>query len=141
MGEYTKSLATAVKEHKTVMNFDGLLYIVGSIPLFVVTLGLLLVNFLLYLGSGITTIQLIENYARYIIPTFFLPILTGMLIMKMEHKPIKPMLKGLMAYPLFMGSWLLINAKCLFKRELTWEKIEHVRSIKINEMSKIEEHI
>ena len=64
-----------------------------------------------------------------------------MLIMKMEHKPIKPMIKGLICYPLFLGSWLLINFKCLFKRETTWEKIEHVRSIKINEMSKIEEHI
>ena len=61
--------------------------------------------------------------------------------MKMEHKPIKPMIKGLLCYPLFMGSWLLINAKCLFKRETSWEKIEHVRNIKINEMLKIEEHI
>ena len=30
-----------------------------------------------------------------------------------------------------MGSWLLINFKCLFKRETTWEKINHVRNIKI----------
>ena len=141
MEEYTKSLAKAIKEHKTLMNFDGLLYIVGSIPMFVVTLGLLLTNFLMYLGNGMTTLELIDNYARYIIPTFFLPILSGILIMKMEHKPIKPMIKGLLCYPLFMGSWLVINFKCLFKRELTWEKIEHVRSIKINEMSKIEEHI
>ena len=88
-----------------------------------------------------TIIQLADSFARYIIPTFFAPILTGMVIMKMEHKPIKPMLKGLLCYPLFMASWLLINFKCLFKRDLTWEKIEHVRSIKINEMSKIEEHI
>ena len=95
----------------------------------------------MYLGSGITTIQLIDSYARYIIPTFFLPILTAMLIMKMEHKPIKPMLKGLLFYPLFLGSWLLINFKCLFKRETSWEKIDHVRSININEMVKIEEHI
>ena len=51
------------------------------------------------------------------------------------------MIKGLACYPLFLGSWLLINFKCLFKRELTWEKIEHVRSIKINEMAKVEEHI
>ena len=109
--------------------------------MFVITLIVLLMDALLYAGSGITATQLIINYSRYVIPTFFLPILSGMLIMKMEHKPIKPMLKGLMCYPLFMGSWLLINFKCLFKRELTWEKIEHVRSIKINEMSKIEEHI
>ncbi len=26
---------------------------------------------------------------------------------------------------------LVINFKCLFKRETTWEKIEHVRDIKI----------
>ena len=61
--------------------------------------------------------------------------------MKMEHKPIKPMLKGLLCYPLFLGSWLLINFKCLFKRETSWEKIEHIRDIQINEMAKIEEHI
>ncbi len=36
---------------------------------------------------------------------------------------------------IFLGSWLLINFKCLFKRDTTWDKIEHVRSIKINEVS------
>jgi cellulose synthase/poly-beta-1,6-N-acetylglucosamine synthase-like glycosyltransferase len=141
MKEYTTKLALAVKEHKTVMNFDGLLYIVGSIPIFVASIVLLLTNSLLYLGSGLSLMQLVESYARYVIPTFLLPIFTAMLIMKMEHKPIKPMVKGLICYPLFLGSWILINFKCLFKRETTWEKIEHVRSININEMAKIEEHI
>ena len=45
---YTKDLALAVKEHKTLMNFDGFLYIVGSIPMFIITLVLLLVDFLMY---------------------------------------------------------------------------------------------
>lgn len=141
MKEYTKKLANAVKEHKTLMNFDGLLYIVGSVPMFILTIALLMINCLIYLGSGMSIAQLVDSFARYIIPTFFTPILTGILIMKMEHKPIKPMIKGLLCYPLFMGSWLLINFKCLFKRDLTWEKIEHVRNIQINEMSKIEEHV
>ena len=141
MKEYTTKLALAVKEHKTVMNFDGLLYIVGSIPIFVASIALLLINSLLYLESGLSLIQLMESYVRYVIPTFLLPVFTAMLIMKMEHKPIRPMVKGLICYPLFLGSWLLINFKCLFKRETTWEKIEHVRSININEMAKIEEHI
>lgn len=139
MGEYTKDLAIATKENKTVMNFDGLLYIVGSIPMFVITIVLLLVNLGLYLGHGLTGTELIWNYARYVVPTFFLPILTAVLIMKLEHKEVKPMIKGLLCYPLFLGSWLAINFKCLFKRETTWEKIEHVRNIKINEVSKIEE--
>lgn len=141
MGEYTKKLALAVKENKTVMNFDGLLYIVGSIPMFIITLLLLLVNAGLYLGKGLTGMELIMNYARYIIPTFFLPILTAILIMKIEHKKVKPMAKGLLCYPLFLGSWLVINFKCLFKRDLKWEKIEHVRNIKINDLAKVEEQL
>ena len=139
MEEYTKDLAVATKTNKTVMNFDGLLYIVGSIPMFVITIVLLLVNLGLYLGHGLTGAELIWNYARYVIPTFFLPIITAVLIMKLEHKEVRPMIKGLLCYPLFLGSWLAINFKCLFKRETTWEKIEHVRNIKINEVSSIEE--
>lgn len=139
MGEYTKKLALAVKEHKTVMNFDGLLYIVGSIPMFIITILLLLVNAGLYLGKGLTGMELLMNYARYIVPTFFLPILTAILIMKIEHKEVKPMAKGLLCYPLFLGSWLAINFKCLFKRNTKWEKIEHVRNIKINDLEKVEE--
>lgn len=132
---YTKDLATATKEHKTLMNFDGLLYIVGSIPMFVLTLVLLGINFIMYIGNGITTWELVENILRYLIPTFLLPIGTAILIMLLDRKPIKPMWKGLLCYPLFLGSWLLINFKCLFKRDTSWEKIEHARDIKINDVA------
>lgn len=134
MGIYTKQLAVAVKEKKTAMNFDGLLYIVGSIPMFIITLLLLSLNFILYITNNFTGAELIENYARYIIPTFLLPIGTALIIMILDKKPIRPMIKGLLCYPLFLGSWLLINFKCLFKRETKWEKIEHVRDIKIHEV-------
>lgn len=132
---YTKDLATATKEHKTLMNFDGLLYIVGSIPMFVLTLVLLAINFIMFIGNGITAWELFENILRYLIPTFLLPIGTAILIMVLDRKPIKPMWKGLVCYPLFLGSWLLINFKCLFKRDTSWEKIEHVRDIKINDVA------
>ena len=131
--EYTKDLAVAAKENKTMMNFDGLLYIVGSIPMFVITLVLLATNFLMYAGDGMTQAELIINIMRYLVPTFLFPIGTAVIAMFLDKRPIKPMLKGLACYPLFMGSWLLINFKCLFKRETTWEKINHVRDIKITE--------
>ena len=102
--------------------------------MFVIAIVLLLINAIMYLNNGMTTMDLIANYARYIIPTFFLPILTGILIMKLDKRPIRPMIKGLLCYPLFLGSWLLINFKVLFKRDTTWEKIDHVRDIKINEV-------
>lgn len=132
--EYTKQLAVAAKENKTMMNFDGLLYILGSIPMFIITLVLLGTNFLMYAGDGMTKLELFENILRYLIPTFLLPIGTAAIAMFLDKRPIKPMIKGMLCYPLFMGSWLLINFKCLFKRETTWEKINHLRSIKISEV-------
>ena len=129
--EYTKKLAISAKENKTMLTFDGLLYIVGSIPMFIITLLLLATNFLMYAGDGMTKAELIINIFRYLIPTFLLPIGTAAIAMYLDKRPIKPMLKGLACYPLFMGSWLLINFKCLFKRETSWEKINHVRSIKM----------
>ena len=139
--EYTKSLAKAIKDKKTMMNVDGFLYIVGSIPMFVLTIILLLTNFLMYAGSAITQADLMINILRYLVPTFLFPIVTSMFAMWLDKRPIKPMIKGLLCYPLFIGSWLLINFKCLFKRNTKWEKINHVRNIKINEITKIEEEL
>ena len=132
---YTKDLAKAVKTNKTIMNFDGLLYIVGSIPMFIASMVLLLSNFLIYAFDTMTTATLILNIVRYIVPTFFLPILTALFTMYLDKEPIKPMLKWALYYPLFMGSWLLINFKCLFKQDTTWEKIDHVRSVNIKEIA------
>ena len=134
INEYTKKLILAVKENKTLMNIDGFLYIIGSIPMFIITILLLFANFLMYMANGITQTDLIINIFRYLIPTFLFPILTGVFVMWLDKRPIKPMLKGLLCYPIFMGSWLLINFKCLFKRNVSWEKINHVRDIKITEV-------
>ncbi|MBQ2938382.1 MAG: glycosyltransferase family 2 protein [Clostridia bacterium] len=140
MKEYTSKLAEAAQKNKTMLNVDGFLYIIGSIPMFIITIVLLASNFVLYAVDGMTQMELILNILRYLVPTFVLPSLTAAFVMLLDGKPIKPMIKGLFTYPLFMGSWLLINFKCLFKRETTWEKINHVRSIKIDEVNdRIEE--
>ena len=115
------------------MNFDGLLYMLGSIPMFVITILLLVLNAISYLFNGMTTPDFVMNIVRYVVPTFLLPILTALIIMIIDKKPIKKMWKGLLMYPIFLGSWLLINFKCLFKRDTTWEKIEHVRNVKIED--------
>ena len=134
---YTKDLAKSVREHKTLMNFDGFLYLMG-IPMFLVTAFLLVVNFAIYLGNGMTTMALVLSYAKYLGATFILPILTAMLIMFLDKRPMKPMIKGLLCYPLFLGSWILINIKCMIKPDETWEKINHGRDIKIEEINALE---
>ncbi len=132
--EYTKPLAKSAINNKTLMNFDGLLYMLGSIPMFIITILLLVLNAVSYLFQGMTTADFIVNILRYVIPTFFLPIIVALVIMIIDKKPIKKMWKGLLMYPIFLGSWLVINFKCLFKRDTTWEKIEHVRDVKINDV-------
>ena len=128
--EYTKDLAIATKKNKKMMNLDGLLYIVGSIPMFIITLLLLFSNFLMYNMQAITTAELVKNVLSYLIPTFLLPIFVGIFAMWLDGRKIKPMAKGLLCYPLFLLTWILINFKCLFVRNVTWEKINHVRNIK-----------
>lgn len=91
----------------------------------------------MFLGEGMTTKELVDSYIRYLIPTFLLPIGTAVIIMLLDKRPIKPMIKGLLCYPLFLGSWLLINFKCLFKRDTRWEKINHVRDVKIQEVNSV----
>ncbi len=133
MKEYTKDLYNGVKEHKTLMNFDGLLYMFG-IPMMLLTFLLLFVNTLLYLGAEMTFADLVGNYVRYLIATFILPIITGVAIMALDKRNIKQMTKAIFCYPLFLGSWILINIKCLIKPDTKWEKIEHVRSMDIAEV-------
>ena len=136
---YTGQLAKALKKHKTLMNFDGLLYIAGTTPMLVLTFGVMLLNIIMYAAKEMSTLLLIINVLNYLIPTLLLPVGTAAIVMILEKKPIKPMIKGMLCYPLFMGTWVLINLKCLFKRETSWEKIEHVRNIKIAEVEEIPE--
>ena len=72
--EYTKPLSDAAIEKRTLMNFDGLLYMLGSIPMFIVTIFLLLINAVFYLTKGMTTAAFTFNIIKYIVPTFVLPI-------------------------------------------------------------------
>ena len=138
---YTGELFKAVKEHKTLMNLDGLLYIAGTTPMLVITFGLLILNCIMYAGNAMSNLDFLINILNYLVPTLLLPIATAVIVMALEKKPIKPMLKGLLCYPIFMGSWVIINIKCLFKRETTWQKIDHVRDIKIAEVKEAPEKI
>ena len=134
MKNYTKDLAKGVVKYKTLMNFDGLLYMFG-IPMMILTLLLLGINTLLYLGNEMTFIDLVGNFSRYFISTFILPSITGTAIMALDGRKIKPMLFGILCYPLFLGTWIVINLKCVVKPNTKWEKIEHVRDINIKEVN------
>ncbi len=131
---YTKQLAKNTIKNKKMVTFDGLLYLMGM-PLLVITLSLLLLNTIIYTGHGMTTLSFLWNIAKYVIATFLMTPLTAWFTMKLDKRNVKPMLKGLLCYPLFLGSWILINIQALVKPNTTWEKIDHVRSIDVKELS------
>ena len=133
MKYYTKDLAEGVLEYRTLMNFDGFLYLMG-IPMMIVTFLLLAINTVIFLADGMSAGALIFNYIKYIVATFIVPVLTAVFVMFIEKKPIKKMWKGILLYPVFMASWILINIKCIIKPNTQWEKIEHKRNVKINDM-------
>ena len=133
MKYYTKDLAEGVVEYRTLMNFDGLLYLMGM-PMMIVTMLLLVINTVIFLADQMTIGVLIFNYAKYLIATLIVPILTAIFVMIIEKKPIKKMYKGILMFPIFMGSWLIINLKCIIKPNTTWEKIEHKRNVKIKDI-------
>lgn len=130
---YIKDLAKSVVKHKKLMNFDGLLYLMGM-PILILTLAVLGINLAIFLANGMTLTALLINYLKYITGTLLLPPLSALMILILDKRPIKPMLKGLVCYPLFLGSWILINIKALIKPNTTWEKIDHVRDIKADEV-------
>lgn len=133
MKYYTKDLAEGVVEYRTLMNFDGLLYLMG-IPMMIVTMLLLAINTVIFLADGMSAGALIFNYAKYLIATFIVPVITAIFVMLIEKKPIKKMIKGIILFPIFMGTWIIINLKCIIKPNTTWEKIEHKRNVKINDI-------
>ena len=133
MKYYTKDLAEGIIEYRTLMNFDGFLYLMG-IPMMIVTFLLLAINTIIFLADGMSAGMLIFNYIKYLVATFIVPVFTAIFVMIIEKKPIKKMWKGIILYPVFMASWILINIKCIIKPNTQWEKIEHKRNVKINDM-------
>lgn len=130
---YTGDLIKATAKRKTMMNLDGFFYVLG-LPLMILTLLLIVVNTIFYLIGEMSLNVLLENYMKYILSTFILPVITALFVLFIDKRPIKPMLKAILMYPVFMGSWILINIKVLFKPNTKWEKIQHTQSVTIEEM-------
>ena len=131
---YSKDLAKAVFEQKTMMNFDAFLYILG-IPIMILTLLLLGVNTVFYLMGEMSIADLGINYLRYIFATFITPMLSAIGIILLEGKKLKPMWKAILMYPIFMGSWIVINIKSILFPNKKWDKITHSKSVGIDEIN------
>lgn len=136
MRAYTKDLAKATTKWKRMTNFDAFIYVLG-VPLFLIAILLVLVNFVLYFVGQMGKTDLLINMFLYFFTVVIVPLLGAILTVVVEKKSFKKLWKGILGFPLFMLSWLIINVKVIFKPTVKWEKIEHEVSRSIEE---VEEH-
>ncbi len=74
-----------------------------------------------------------QDYVGWVIRVLIqmaLPLITVLML----HKKVKSVWKGIVLFPLFIISWLPLNAICLFKKDVEWKEIKHDRSIKLEEI-------
>jgi len=130
---YTKDLAKGIVKNKTMASFDGLVYIM-CVPVIVISLLLIIVNFIMWTLEKMTFGKMILSVIAMLAAGYAAYALSGVIIIIMDRRPIKKMWKGILLYPFFMASWAILNFFCLFKRDVKWEKIEHVKVVSIDEM-------
>lgn len=135
MKEYTGDLAKEAAKKKTMVNLDALLYILG-VPMFLIAILLVLTNIVLYFTNQMGLTDLLINLFLYFFTIFIMPFLGAIITVIFEKKSFKKLWKGVVGYPIFMLSWLIINIKCIFKPTVKWEKIEHKVSKSIEEIEK-----
>ncbi|MFZ5975827.1 MAG: glycosyltransferase family 2 protein [Bacillota bacterium] len=127
---YFPLLVKALFKHKNLTIFDTILYISGM-PLLFISFVLLFV-YIIGTQIGFTNESTIATYMIW----FFLfavlmpigQVITTMLIEK--RLTVTRCFKGLISYPVFLLSWVVINIMCIFKlKNITWESVEHTRNI------------
>ncbi|MEM1484241.1 glycosyltransferase family 2 protein [Oscillospiraceae bacterium PP1C4] len=65
----------------------------------------------------------------------------AILIILIEKKKNRKLIKGIVGYWLFIMSWIPINILCFFKKSLVWNEIKHTRSIELKEIAYAEKSI
>lgn len=130
---YFFELIKGTSKYKKLYVFDGLLYIIG-IPLLLISLIIFVINIVIYMQGEMIYNDFFINNASFFFSTFIAPILIGIFTMILDRRKLLPMTKGLILYPLFMGSWILIIIKSLIKPNTKWKKVEHVNKLKIEDL-------
>ena len=57
-------------------------------------------------------------------------------VVKYNKKEVKNVFSGIVAFPIFMITWIPINLICMFKRKIVWEPVKHERNIAIDHLMK-----
>jgi cellulose synthase/poly-beta-1,6-N-acetylglucosamine synthase-like glycosyltransferase len=78
-----------------------------------------------------------QLYYRLFLSVYYsyIMVTTGvLLILVLEKRLSRRLIKGIFAYWIFIMSWIPINIICFFKKHTNWDEIKHKKSIHLNEI-------
>lgn len=131
---YAKELMKDCFKNKNFASLDSLLFLLA--PIIQLTGA---ATFILHMivklaeNSGIDIItKLIFGVMWYIVSIFM-----AILIIKVNKKSVKSYIKGIISLPIFYFTWIPINISALMRKEAKWERIEHTRIVKLDNIIKL----
>ena len=114
---------------------DGFFYFTGLPIIFVGMLIGILFNFSSLSPDNMMMSSYIYSTLRFFAMMYIFPVLIACLVVVLEDKKISSVYKGILTYPIFNFTWLILNIYCVFKRTYVWHPIEHTRAIDIKSLS------
>ena len=112
---------------------DGLLFLFFIPSVSVGVLGML-VNALIYSTDLAAFLHIIPLLVLGGIALWLAVMGQAILVLWMEKKPIKPMWKAILYYPVFLLSWMAINFVGLYYQSKVWKPIDHTKKMGIEQI-------
>lgn len=70
----------------------------------------------------------------FLIICYLLSILMEIFVVIYKKKSLKSVIGGILFFPVFILTWVLINIVCFIKKQTKWEEIKHDRSVNIKDV-------
>jgi cellulose synthase/poly-beta-1,6-N-acetylglucosamine synthase-like glycosyltransferase len=112
---------------------DAVIYNLGM-PFIVLSLFVLSLNLVKYIITPTILVKYIGDFVSWLCVVVLIPMFQSSMVVLVEKKNIKAVWKGILTYPAFLLSWVLINVAAFFNTKMEWKQISHVRSVKIEEI-------
>ena len=71
----------------------------------------------------------------FFILSYIVSVLIAIFIVRYNKKQVKESISGIIAFPIFLITWIPINIVCLFTKKIKWEPIKHTRDISIDNIT------
>ena len=133
MGLCMKNLLKNGFKRRDIKALDGSVYFFGLPIIFV---GGVVFGILMYLAMTAQASQTTAYFMiRFSVMMYILPVMLAIFVVLLEDKKISSVWKGILTYPIFNFTWLILNIYCVFKkRSFEWHPVDHVVGISLEDM-------